>query len=459
MTRVPEGTGAVLAALLVVAGGVGALVAPNPASASADREVRYDLDVPAEYEFERPTADGTARVDGDSFIDLAAALSAAEPGDTVVLSGRFDGQVNVTTPNVTLTSADGERALLSGTEAGDTLTIAADGVTVDGLWVADSGPDADTNDAGIVVDGHGVTVRHSRVTNVTFGIWVDGVSDARLVDNTIVGRESVENRASRGNGIQLWEADDAYVANNRITDARDGIYYSWAKNVVAENNTLWDLRYGVHYMYSDGNTLANNTAVGNDVGYALMVSENLTIRDNVAVNNRGQSGHGIMVKSVDDSTIAGNHVVGNEQGLFVYNSLGNEVTRNLVVENDVGVHLSAGSVDGTVYANSFVRNDRSVRDDVGSQVVWTVDGVGNYWSKASVPDADGDGIGDARYRPTSAVQRLTDDRPGARAFLGSPAYDVVRTAESRLPIVESPGVVDRRPLAEPIHADWRRYYE
>lgn len=458
MSLLPEGSAAVVAAALVVTGVAGALVAPQPAGASEDRELAYDPGTSA-VDFERPTDPGTATVDGESFGELSAALSAAEPGDTVVLSGRFDGRVTVTKPNVTLTSANGERALLSGTEEGDTLTVAADDVTVDGLWVADSGYDAESNDAAVFVDGANVTVRDSRVTDATFGVWVDGVPDARLVGNTIVGREEIDERVERGNGIQLWEATDAHVADNRITDARDGIYYSWATGVYAANNTLWDLRYGVHFMYSDDSVLVGNDAVGNDAGYALMVSENLTLRENVAFENRGGSGHGILVKSVDDSTIADNDLVGNGNGLFVYNSLHNEIRGNLLLENGVGVHLSAGSVDERVYGNSFVRNDRPVIEDVASQVVWTVDGVGNYWSSASVPDTDGDGVAERRYRPGGVVQDLVDERPAARAFVGSPAFDVVRTAESRLPIVESPGVVDRRPLAEPPHEDWRRYYE
>jgi nitrous oxidase accessory protein len=457
VSRLPEGSAAVVAALVVVVGGVGALLGPTPASAAPDRALAYEPGTP-EFDFERPSEPGTATVDGESFGDLEAALSAAEPGDTVVLSGRFDGRVTVETPNVTLTSADGERALLSGTEAGDTLTVAAADVTVDGLWVADSGYEAEGNDAGIFVDAANVTVRDSRVTDATFGIWVDGVPDARIVGNTIVGRDEIENRVDRGNGIQLWEATDAHVADNRITDARDGIYFSWASGVHATNNTMWDLRYGVHFMYSDDCVLVGNDAVGNDAGYALMVSENLTLRENVAFRNRGRSGHGILVKSVDDSTIADNDLVGNDNGLFVYNSLHNEIRGNLLLENGVGIHLSAGSVDERVYGNSFVRNDRPVIADVNSQVVWTVDGVGNYWSSASVPDTDGDGVAERRYRPGGVVQDIVDERPAARAFVGSPAFDLVRTAESRLPIVESPGVVDRRPLAEPPHDDWRRYY-
>jgi nitrous oxidase accessory protein len=447
----------VAAAAFLVLAGVAA-VATTGATATDDATLAFDGGVPAEYEFDRPTADGTAVVDGERYDTLAAALDAADRGDTVTLSGRFDEAVNVTTPGVTLAAADGARPLLWGDGEGDVLTLSARNVTVRGLWVANSGYDASGNDAAVWIDAPGVTVADTRITEATFGIWVDGVRDARLVGNTIVGRSDVEARSDRGNGIQLWRAADARVADNRITDARDGIYYSWASGVVARNNTLWDLRYGVHFMYSDDNRLVNNTAFGNDVGYALMVSKRLTLVDNVAFGNTGRSGHGVMVKSIDDSRIVGNHLVGNDKGLFFYNSLNNTVGDNLVMENDVGIHLSAGSVRERVSGNTFVRNDRAVRSDVGQQVVWSGAERGNYWYRASVADTDGDGVGESRYRPEGLVADVKDRHPAATAFTASPAFDVVRLAESRVPLVESNGVVDERPLAEPRH-DWRQYYD
>jgi len=68
-------------------------------------------------------------------------------------------------------------------------------------------------------------------------------------------------------------------------------------------------------------------------------------------------------------------------------------------------------------------------------------------------------FGELRYRPVGLVEGLTARTPAARMFLGSPAFDAVRTAERSVPLVESTGIVDRRPLVEPTHGDWRRYYE
>ncbi|MFC5368064.1 nitrous oxide reductase family maturation protein NosD [Salinirubrum litoreum] len=461
-----EATIPLLAAVLLVAasglavavGPVGGVGAATHGDEPAPRDrIQFDPPVPDEYDFgDPPTADGVATVDGTDYDSLDAALDAAGSGDTVHLRGRFDGPVTVETPGVTLAGAGVEETVLAGDGEGTVLTLSAANVTVRGLWVRDAGWNASANDAAIWVAGDGSAVVDCRVTDTTFGVWIDGASEARVIDTTIVGRESVRQHTNRGNGVQLWEATDAVVRDNRITDVRDGIYYSFSSGVVARNNTLWDLRYGVHYMYSDGNRLADNTAFDNDVGYALMVSEDLQIVDNVAVNNTGRSGHGILVKSVDDTEISGNHLVGNDKGLYVYNALNNTVADNLLLANRVGVHLTAGSVRERVTGNSFVRNDDAVKAVVESEVVWNAS-RGNYWATASVADADDDGISETRYRPEGLLDRVTAEHPAARVFVGSPAFDLVRLAERTLPAVETPGVVDEHPLARSPH-DWRRYY-
>ena len=450
---------AVAAAALLALSALTVVAVPTAADAT-DTEISYDAGVPDEFDFgSGAAADGIARVDGERFDALAPALDAAEAGDTVTVSGRFDPEsaVAVETPNVTVRGVGDRLPVVDGSSEGDVLVVNASGVTVERLWVRNSGYATADNDAAVWVDGARSTVRDLRVTNTTFGVWVDGVANVTVANTTVVGRDEIASRSDRGNGIQLWEATGARVVNNRITDARDGIYYSWASDVVARNNTLWDLRYGVHYMYSDRCVLADNTAVDNDAGYALMISQDLRIVDNLAVNNTGQSGHGIMLKSIDHTTVRGNHFVGNGNGVFFYNSLDNEVSHNLFAGNDVGVHLSAGSVRERIHHNTFVRNDLAVRADVGGQVTWN-ESVGNYWGGAGVRDVDDDGVAESAYRPTDLVQRLRQDDERVGLFAASPAVSVVRLAERTLPVVESSGVVDRRPLVDPEH-DWRRYYD
>ncbi len=445
--------GIVVLTLVAVAGTAG----PGKKDPEAD-SVAFDPAVPGEYEFSSPNRSGKATVDGEQFDSVRAALRAADPGDTVRLRGRFDERVVVNTDNVTLTGPPDGFARIDGSGQGNVLVLNGDNVTIRRVWVSDSGRDASENDAGIWVNGTAARILDSRLTDITFGIWVDGVDDVLIRNNTIVGRESVRPLSYRGNGIQLWETTDSRVADNRITDVRDGIYYSWASDVTARNNTMWDLRYGVHYMYSDDCRLVDNLAFDNDVGYALMVSERLDLENNTAINNTGESGHGILLKSIDETTIRNNTLVGNGDGIYVYNSLDNVIAGNLVLANDVGVHLAAGSVRETVYGNSFIHNDQPVRAVTSQQVAWNTTDRGNYWADARTVDRDDDGVSEVRYRPAGLVEHLVRRHPRAAVFANSPAFDAIRLAESSLPVVAAPGVVDHHPLVAPPHDNWRRYY-
>ncbi|WP_276260134.1 nitrous oxide reductase family maturation protein NosD [Haloglomus litoreum] len=438
---------------------LGAATAVAPGSSAPERSAPgFDPSVPDTDAFAAPTADGVATVDGESYSDLQRAVAAADPGETVAVDGRLDGRVVVRTPNITIAGSGVDAALLHGPGEGDVLTIRAPGVTVRDLWIRNSGLDASGNDAAVFVNASDVTVRDSRITAATFGVWLNGVTGAHVENTTIVGRSSVADRSNRGNGIQVWNTEDSVLRNNDVTAARDGLYYNWASNVTATSNRLWDLRYGVHYMYSDDSRLADNVAFDNDVGYALMVSKRLTIEDNVAVNNTGRSGHGILLKSIDDTEVRGNHFVENDNGVFMYNSVSNTLADNLLAGNDIGVHITAGSTEESVYGNSFVRNDRPVLAVMEEQVYWN-GSAGNYWSGADPVDLDDDGVGETRYQPAGAVQQVTARQPATRVFAASPAFDAVRLAESTVPVVESPGIVDSRPLTEPPHEDWREYYD
>ncbi|AFK20924.1 nitrous oxide reductase family maturation protein NosD (plasmid) [Haloferax mediterranei ATCC 33500] len=449
---------AVVASVILVASGVGVVVGMATTHAQTDRNVAFDATVPDEYSFTSPTEAGRATVDDESYASLQAAVDAAESGDRVLLRGEFDEHVVVSTANVTLVSEPGYVARIDGNGTGDVLTLDGDDITLRRVWVHNSGYDTSENDAGIWVNGTNTTIADSRVTAATFGIWLDGVSGAHIENNTIVGRESVEPRSYRGNGIQVWKTDDATLVDNRITDTRDGIYYSWASGVTARNNTMWNLRYGVHYMYSDDCVLVDNVAFDNDAGYAVMLSERIRVIRNVAVNNTGTSGHGILLKRIDHSVVDGNEVVGNGNGLYVFNSVNNTLTNNLVLENRVGAYFTAGSSSPNVSENGFINNDESVRALVGERMAWNGSTRGNYWSDARDSDVDADGVNDVRHRPAGLVEQLLYDHPQAAVFASSPAFDALRLAESSFPVIDVPGIVDHHPLSEPPHERWRRYY-
>ena len=445
----------VVLAVLIAAAVVAATSTPADSESAAD----WSPNLPDVHEAEKPTDDGTATVDETAYDSLQAAVDAAEPGDTVVLEGRFDEHVTVDTPGLTIEAAETDGAVIDGGGEGTVVAIEAPGVTLEGIWIRETGHDRGGEHAGIFVNGSATTVTDVRLTEVSYGIWIDGVDDVTVESSTIAGRDDVFPLTDRGNGIHLWDADEAVLRDNHITAVRDGIYYSWAEGVHTENNTLWEMRYGVHYMYSNDNHMEGNVAFDNDVGFALMVSENLTLVDNVAANNDGTSAHGILLKDVERSEIRGNEVVANGNGFYIYNAQGNRLVDNLVLENRVGVHVTASSSGEVVAGNSFIENDEQAFATTNVQVAWNDSDTGNYWSDARAADLDGDGTSEIRHQPSGTAERLVHERPQAAVFADSAAFDAVRLAESSFPVLESAGLIDHHPLAEPPHEDWRDYYE
>ncbi|RQH02494.1 nitrous oxide reductase family maturation protein NosD [Natrarchaeobius oligotrophus] len=445
------------AAVVLVVSLIAAAVAA--ADGTDDRDATVDGWTPEigdVHDADPPEGVGVATVDDREFDSVQAAADAAEPGETILLEGSFEERVTIETADVALRASDGGAAIDGGGE-GTVVRVAAENVTLDGVWVRESGHERSNEDAGVLVEGSGSTLSDVRITETTYGVWIGEAEDVTVSNATIVGRADVPE-SERGNGVHLDRADGADLRDNRITTVRDGIYFSWSERVVASGNAMWELRYGVHYMYSDDNRLEENVAFDNDVGFALMVSSNLTVVDNVAVNNDGPSGQGILVKEVDRSEIRDNAVVANRNGFYVYNAHGNEIVDNLVLENAVGIQFTAGSSDERVVGNSFVANGQSAYAPTNEQIHWNDSERGNYWSDARSLDLDGDGTSEVRHRPAGTVERLVHDRPQAAVFAESPAFDAVRAAESSFPVLESPGVVDHRPLAEPPHDEWRDYY-
>lgn len=449
----PSETGFLAAVVVVLVFGA---ALPFAAASPAENETQFAVDVDRSVAPpDVPDESGTATVDGETFDHLEAALAAADPGETVILDGTFEGSVTVETDNLTLTTSE-RGAVIDGGGKGTVVTVTGERVTLDGLWVRESGHDAGSEDTGVFVDGNETTLQNLHLTDVTYGVWVNGVDDVTITDGYIEGRD-ISPAVQRGNGVNLWETTGTTVTNTTITTVRDGIYYQWADEVYAANNTIADSRYGVHYMYSDDNTLVDNVAVDNDVGYALMVSSDILARNNTAVRNAGTSGHGILLKDIEDSRVEGNVLVENGNGLYVYNSQDNDLVANLVLRNDVGIHDTAGSDGQLVVGNSFIDNSQPAVTTTQSLHEWNGTDRGNYWSSARPVDVTNDGTSDVRYRPSGMVEHVVGENPQAEVFTGSPAFDAVRLAESSFPVIESPGIVDRRPLTDPPHDDWRSY--
>lgn len=383
---------------------------------------------------------------------IAAAIRAAMPGDTVRIErGDYSERLIIDKP---LTLEGVGRPTIRGSFSGDVIRIKSTDVKLKGLIVRDSGTDQTAQNSGIYFEpgSHRGAVQDCDVVFNLFGVWIEKSNDMRIAGNTITGRRDLQS-ALRGNGIQLYNSSNATVLDNHISFARDGIYVDLSSKSVFRGNRIHHLRYGTHYMNTHDSTWENNEVYLNRGGLALMEVRRLTVRNNMVWGNVD---HGIMLRTIQDSTVENNVVAGNGRGFFVYDAEYNSLRGNLAINNEVGIHLSAGSANNQVDGNDFIGNQSQVKFVASRDVEWGKT-HGNYWSNYSGWDQNGDGQGDVPYEANDVVDRLNWQYPLLKLVLSSPSIQVLRFVARQFPVLRAPSVVDRHPRTRPLNQHWRKW--
>ncbi|HEX2010136.1 MAG TPA: nitrous oxide reductase family maturation protein NosD, partial [Roseateles sp.] len=280
-------------------------------------------------------------------------------------------------------------------------------------------------------------------------------NQVRVEANLITGKREY-NSAQRGNGVQLYNTEGARIIGNNIGFVRDALYVDVSHHAIFRGNKLHHSRYGSHYMNSYFNLWEDNDSYYNRGGLALM-----EVRDQIVRNNRtwGNSDHGIMLRTLQDSVVEHNIVAGNSRGFFIYDVEYATLRGNLVVDNRVGVHLAAGSTRNIVQGNDFIANREQVRYVGARDEAWGARPgqpaeQGNHWSNYLGWDRDGDGVGDIPYEANDMVDRLSWRHPSIKLLLASPAVQALRLVGRQFPVLRVPSVVDAEPRMHPQHKDW-----
>lgn len=386
---------------------------------------------------------------------IAQAVDSAMPGDTInVAHGYYHEQLVI---NKTLTLRGIDRPTISGdNRPGDVIRINATDVLVEGFIVRDSGDDLTAQNAGIYVapGAHRAVVRNNDIAYALFGLWIEKAKDVQIIGNLITGKRDYQS-AQRGNGIQLYNTTGAQIIGNNISFTRDGIYVDVSHHALFRSNRIHHLRYGTHYMNSYYNVWEDNDSYLNRGGLALM-----EVRDIIVRNNRawGNSDHGIMLRTIQDSTVENNVVAGNGRGFFVYDAEYNTLKNNLLVNNRVGIHLWAGSIHNHVDGNDLISNQYQIKYIASYDEKWGGQ-QGNYWSNYLGWDRDGNGVGDTPYEANDIVDNLTWKYPMTRILLNSPAVQTLRLVAQQFPLLRAPSIVDHNPRMQPNNDDWSSWLD
>ncbi len=377
---------------------------------------------------------------------LASALAQAGEGDELILApGRHAGPVHID-KKLTLRGQAG--AVIDAGGRGSVVTVDAPDVIVSDLTLTGSGRSHLDIDSGVALTRK---ARNARILNNViegnlYGVDIHGARDALVRGNRIEGLR-LARMNDRGNGVYVWNAPGSVVEDNEIRYGRDGIFSNVSKRNTYRGNLMRDLRFAVHYMYTNDSEVADNVSLGNHLGFAMMYSDRIVARDNISIRDRD---YGVMLNYTKSSDIFGNVVLkGAEKCAFIYNSHRNLLAENIFDGCDIGIHFTAGSEQNTITGNGFMGNRTQVKYVGTSDVEWSYEGRGNYWSDHPAFDLDGDARADSAYRPNDLMDHILWSQPAAKLLLGAPAVQIVRWSQAQFPATLPGGVVDSHPLTAP----------
>ena len=373
---------------------------------------------------------------------LAAALEVAAHGDVIhVLPGSYIEGGLVVERAVTIIGRDWP--VVKARAGGGIFRIAADSVVIRGLVLAGVESSHTSDHAAILFDGvRACEASGNRIRDSFFGIYLAKASDCRIERNVIEASETRESSA--GNGIHLWGASDVRVKDNVVRGQRDGIYLEHVTGAVITGNLSEEnVRYGLHFMFSSDNRYVGNTFRDNGAGVAVMYSTGVTIEDNDFEDNWGATAYGLLLKEISDSRIEGNRITGNTTGLSSEGSQRVQVLGNRFVRNGWAARVWSNSQQNLFANNSFIDNAFDVTTN-GRQNFNRFEG--NYWSRYTGYDLDGDGVGDVPHRPVRLFSLLVERSPSAMMLLRSAFVDLLDMAERVMPVLTPQTLVDDAPL-------------
>ena len=372
---------------------------------------------------------------------LKDAINQATDFDTIIVKkGTYKEHSIIVNKPLTIIGKD--YPVIDGELKGEIITVIADHVTVDGLFIINVGTSYTEDYAAIrVKNSMNFVIQNLVLEKLFFGIYIEKSKYGKVFHNKIIG-DAVEEYNS-GNGIQLWHSKNIEIEHNYVQHVRDGIYLEFSDFCTIKNNvSALNVRYGLHFMFSNDDIYQDNTFDNNGAGVAVMFSKRIKMYNNIFKKNWGTASYGMLLKEINDSEIIGNSFEDNTIGINIEGS-----NRIIYKHNTFKNNGWAIKVKGACYANTYTENNflynsfdiaynSKVNDNVFNK---------NYWSSYTGYDLDKDGIGDVPYRPVKLFSYIVNRTPETIILLRSMFIDIIDFSEKVSPVFTPDNLLDNNP--------------
>ncbi|MGO4106665.1 right-handed parallel beta-helix repeat-containing protein [Paenibacillus sp. YAF4_2] len=359
----------------------------------------------------------TVSAEEHPLVPLQPLIDKAQPGDTLTLpAGHYSGPIKIT-KSITLTSKAKSKAVIVNEGKSPAIQIVSDNVELSGIEIIDT---TIKDNPTIYIKGNGAELHQVYIATGSYGVKMTDSRGASITDSVIKWEGNLPNGkiklSDKGNGVDLYNANNNVFQGNLIVGMHDGIYLENSDNNRVEDNHFEEMRYGVHCMYTKNTVIRNNIGDMNITGAMIMEADNTEVIGNVFTKqSENVNSQGILLFEAHNSRISGNKIEGNRVGLYLEQSTGNVFENNEVSGNFIGLQLLDAKTN-RIAGNKFIANvaNAQARNSAGNNI------SGNYWDNFQGIDSNGDGRSDIAYSINPLFQNLVKIRPGFQLLFQSP---------------------------------------
>jgi parallel beta-helix repeat protein len=206
------------------------------------------------------------------------------------------------------------------------------------------------NDAGMVElnNCRNISAQGLKLNNDYIGILVYNSSNCRISCNQL---------SNCSFGIRLRSCFNTTIFDNQFRENDKAIelihIYDHNENNVIANNLVTDNRNGIDVSYSSNTTVASNQII-NNTGYGIQGSSNCSISKNYIFGN---GDNGIVIHDISGSTINENNITENSgYGLVFWQGKNGIISSNFISKNKMGISIQMEASENTITLNHISQN-------------------------------------------------------------------------------------------------------